>query len=236
MLDLFGFAVPGRRVLGPNRTNYGSSRSSRPSRGSELLRSQGALPDVAALGDDAEAVAQLLEPAGHLVGYSYGGCVALEVAHRYPERVRSLTLIEAPTFQLADLNAEVAATRSRFESVMADPPQDPAAYWEAFMAAGFGSPPIPPEAIPPRLKEASQREQVPWDVPLDLPKLSAAGIPTLVVVGGWDAGFTAAGRLVAEALDARLVEHTDADHFFFQSWPSIVQEAVRLWDAAEGRS
>src|SRR5271165_4633819 len=48
--------------------------------------------------DDAEAdgawVAALLEDGAHLVGHSFGGCVALAAAARRPEAVRSLTLIE----------------------------------------------------------------------------------------------------------------------------------------------
>ena len=36
----------------------------------------------------------------HLVGHSYGGAVALEMALRWPERVRSLTLYEPVRFAL----------------------------------------------------------------------------------------------------------------------------------------
>lgn len=49
------------------------------------------------LGDEAEALAPLLRslPHGaHLVGHSYGGGVALELALRWPQHVRSLTLYE----------------------------------------------------------------------------------------------------------------------------------------------
>lgn len=49
------------------------------------------------LGAEAEALAPLLRslPDGaHLVGHSYGGAVALELALRWPQHVRSLTLYE----------------------------------------------------------------------------------------------------------------------------------------------
>jgi pimeloyl-ACP methyl ester carboxylesterase len=36
----------------------------------------------------------------HLVGHSYGGAVALKFAHCFPERLRSLTLIEPSSFHL----------------------------------------------------------------------------------------------------------------------------------------
>ena len=52
---------------------------------------------------DGEAAARLLPawPRGvHLVGHSYGGAVALWLAMRYPERVRSLALYEPVAFNL----------------------------------------------------------------------------------------------------------------------------------------
>jgi pimeloyl-ACP methyl ester carboxylesterase len=58
--------------------------------------------------DEAELVHSLLEsilPPGepcHLVGHSYGGAVALRFCHRYPERVRSLTVFEPVAFHLLD--------------------------------------------------------------------------------------------------------------------------------------
>jgi pimeloyl-ACP methyl ester carboxylesterase len=61
-----------------------------------------AWPDVrASLHVDAEAVAKLADvPARgvHLVGHSYGGAVALQIALRHPQRVRSLTLYEPVAF------------------------------------------------------------------------------------------------------------------------------------------
>ena len=53
------------------------------------------------LDDEAQALAPLLhrEPV-HLFGHSYGGAVALQMALRWPERVRSLTLYEPVRFAL----------------------------------------------------------------------------------------------------------------------------------------
>jgi pimeloyl-ACP methyl ester carboxylesterase len=45
-----------------------------------------------------------------LIGHSYGGAVALEIALRWPERVRTLTLYEPVRFALLD-NAETAGIR-----------------------------------------------------------------------------------------------------------------------------
>jgi pimeloyl-ACP methyl ester carboxylesterase len=50
---------------------------------------------------DVERVARVLAGgAAHLVGHSYGGAVALHVALRYPERVRSVTVYEPVLFRL----------------------------------------------------------------------------------------------------------------------------------------
>lgn len=55
------------------------------------------------LDDEAQRIAQLAaaHPGGvHLVGHSYGGAVALRVALRWPQRVRSLALYEPVLFAL----------------------------------------------------------------------------------------------------------------------------------------
>jgi pimeloyl-ACP methyl ester carboxylesterase len=50
---------------------------------------------------EAQAVAPLLQRgAVHLVGHSYGGAVALQIALRWPERVKSLVLYEPVRFAL----------------------------------------------------------------------------------------------------------------------------------------
>ena len=53
----------------------------------------GALTVDAMADDVATLLARLHEPPAHVVGLSLGGCVALAVALRAPERVRSLTLV-----------------------------------------------------------------------------------------------------------------------------------------------
>jgi len=53
------------------------------------------------LDDEAQALAPLLQRGPvHLLGHSYGGAVALQIALRWPERVRSLTLYEPVRFAL----------------------------------------------------------------------------------------------------------------------------------------
>lgn len=228
-LDLFGLAIPGYRVLAPDRTNYGQSPASRVGGAG---RSQGGVAAVAMLDDDAADIVELLEPDGHLLGYSYGGVVALRIAGRHPERVRSLTLLEPPAFQLIPDDPDASATRKRIEDATAGPFDDAASYWRAFMVGAFVEPPIPPDAIPADRQEASRREQVPWDVEIDLEPIRAAGVPTLAISGDWDPGFVAVARHVADALGGRHVQYEGADHFFMQNGPDIAAEVAAHWSAA----
>jgi pimeloyl-ACP methyl ester carboxylesterase len=71
------------------------------------------------LDDEARALAPLLAAApAHLVGHSYGGAVALQMALRWPERVRSLTLYEPVRFSLLLRDAE-ADNRAIGQAVVA---------------------------------------------------------------------------------------------------------------------
>ena len=59
---------------------------------------------------EAQALAPLLSSAGvHLLGHSYGGSIALQIALRWPERVKSLTLYEPVRFGLLQRNRATAA-------------------------------------------------------------------------------------------------------------------------------
>ena len=78
------------RLIAPDLHGYGATA---PWRGGERLR----------LADEAAIVAALTaacDDAVHLVGHSYGGAVALQLASAQPARVRSLTLIEPVSFHL----------------------------------------------------------------------------------------------------------------------------------------
>jgi pimeloyl-ACP methyl ester carboxylesterase len=224
-VDIFDLTVDGFRVLAPDRTNYGDSpRSTVGGSG----RSQGGVPEVAMLEDDAEEIATLLGDGGHLFGYSYGGVVALAIAARHPQRVKSLALLEPPAMQLLG-DGPAAATRRRIEAALDAEFPDALTYWRAFMTGAFGDPPMLSEAVPPDRQEASRREQVPWDVDIDLDRIAEAGVPTLVLCGGWDAGFRAVATHLATALSGRLVEFPDADHFFFANAPDIGRELEQWW-------
>lgn len=64
---------------------------------------------AASLAADAALVAPLLGRGAHLVGHSYGGAVALKLAHEHPGRVRSVLAYEPVLFAL--LRGQPAALR-----------------------------------------------------------------------------------------------------------------------------
>jgi pimeloyl-ACP methyl ester carboxylesterase len=64
---------------------------------------------------EAQALAPLLQRGGvHLLGHSYGGAVALQIALRWPDRIASLTLVEPVRFALL----RDGATREAHEQIV----------------------------------------------------------------------------------------------------------------------
>ena len=154
--------------------------------------------------DDADAdgawVADLLEDGAHLVGHSFGGCVALAAAARRPAAVHSLTLIEPAMAALATSDPRVrpwllrvvlsnvfslsAVSRAkRFAKLVGVPPD--------MMGAD--------RAMLERVGRSLRRSRIPSRAALerDLGVIRGAGIPLLVVTGGWSPAFEGVGDAVA---------------------------------------
>jgi pimeloyl-ACP methyl ester carboxylesterase len=72
------------------------------------------------LEDEARPIIELIAQVGqpvHLVGHSYGGGVALHIAHRRPDLIESLVLIEPSAFQLLRHGGDM--DRERFREIHA---------------------------------------------------------------------------------------------------------------------
>ena len=112
MVPLIGRpALAGYRLVAPHRRGYaGSDPAAGPAGMAELA------------GDVVDLLDALDIPRAHLVGHSFGACVALEVARRTPERVGRLALLEPPLgfalseAALAVLLATAGAAMPRFAS------------------------------------------------------------------------------------------------------------------------
>jgi pimeloyl-ACP methyl ester carboxylesterase len=171
--------------------------------------------------DDAEAhgvwASELLGDGAHLVGHSFGGCVALAAAARRPEAVRSLTLIE-PGMQLLAMNdprvrklgmrmlATIYLTFSpakrakRFADLL-HIPNDIRGGSDADELSRMG------RAIA-RLKPPSKAV-----LERELGLVREQAIPLLVATGGWSPGFDVVGETVAAQGGGRHVVIRSAHHF-----------------------
>jgi pimeloyl-ACP methyl ester carboxylesterase len=96
---------------------------------------------------DADDIVGLLGDGAHLVGHSYGGLGAMVAAARRPEVVRSLALLEPPTFTLGQ---DDPAARSLVDALRQvwdlDAPDDE---WLRRFLVAVGSDPdeLPPELL-----------------------------------------------------------------------------------------
>lgn len=93
---------------------------------------------VAEHADDAAALLDALEAAPAVViGRSYGGAVAIDLALRYPDRVRALVLLEAADVELSPAESEwLSAVSERIRGAAAEAGVDAIA--EAFIGEALG--------------------------------------------------------------------------------------------------
>ena len=113
--------------------------------------------------EQADEIAQLLEPGSHLVGFSYGGVVALLAAERRLDAIRSLTVIEPPALWLARGPSRELAVA--LFGLYWSPPEDPRTFLDEFMTLLGGKIRLPP-VLPPDLEQgvrALMVERPPWD-------------------------------------------------------------------------
>lgn len=198
----------GFELLVPDRPGHG--RTPAPGR-----------PDDAEV--DGEWVAQLLGDGAHLVGHSFGGCVALAAAARRPSAVRSLTLIEPAMLAVALPHPAVLGfvLRTALTLKLSRSPEARARRFAALMhipadIRGGGS---PAEFV--AMGQAIERLRVPAraDLERELAVVVQANIPLLVVTGGWSRAMDVSAARVASLGRGRLVTISSPHHF-----PQLVSE------------
>ena len=171
--------------------------------------------------DDAEAdgewVADLLGDGAHLVGHSFGGCVALAAAARRPEAVRSLTLIEPGMQKLAidDPHVRRFVLKLIATLVLSFSPERRAVRFAKLVGIPGG---IRGGSSPEELKAMGRgiaKLKVPSADTLrrELSVVRQAGIPLLVVTGGWSPSFDAVGARVAQVGGGRHEIVAAPNHF-----------------------
>jgi pimeloyl-ACP methyl ester carboxylesterase len=196
----------GWQVIVPDRPGHG--RSLDPGRPDDAP-ADGALV--------ADLIARTPDGSAHLVGHSFGGCVALAAAAQHPERVRSLTIIEPAMAALAAdlpvvrgfifqivkvlfLSFSATARIQRFVKLVNIPPE----------IRGGSS----PEELQ-RMGRAIARMKLPNKKLLQqqLAAVKQAGIPVLVVSGGWSPAFEAISDRVAQVVGGRRRVIASPHHF-----------------------
>ncbi|WP_375392791.1 alpha/beta fold hydrolase [uncultured Sphingomonas sp.] len=171
--------------------------------------------------DDAEAdgawVAELLGDGAHLVGHSFGGCVALAAAARRPEAVRSLTLIEPAMQKLAVDNPHVRRFVLKLVStiIFSFSPERRAVRFAKLIGIPGGIRGGSSRAELKAMGRGIAKLKVPAAATLrhELETIRQAGIPLLVVTGGWNPAFDAVGARAASVGGGRHEIVASADHF-----------------------
>ena len=197
--------APGHRVIAPDLPGFGDS----PLEPGEFSTAAGLLELLDQLGVEQAAV----------VGASYGGLVALELAHVAPHRVSSLTLISTALNGL-DSTADVDAFGEEEERLIVA--GDVHGAVELNVSTWLG-----PDADDDARAQVRKMQQRAFDVQIPAdewpdpphsapvqPHLEALGVPTLVVSGDHDLDFFQhVARHVASSIPgARLVELPWAGH------------------------
>ena len=194
-----------------------------PGHGDTTAQPAGAIPDV---GYSAMLVESLIESVGRpaiLVGYSYGGVVALAVALRGRAPIGALVLLEPVAVQalsLAGDEAVHARARAVFEGYIADVEAgDPTRvaimvdFW--FGPGAFAGMAEPQRAYMVREAAANIRD-VRGTLREDYPAAALRGlaVPVTVIVGGRspEVTWTIARTLTAHVGKGSLVRLDDADH------------------------
>lgn len=214
------------QLLLPDRPGHGKT----PARGREDFER------------DAGLIAPLIAASGaHLVGHSYGGIAAIYLAAKHPERVRSLTLIEAPAYWLAPDDGDVVAMSTANRELMTSPPADRREALDRFFEI-VGNRPLPEELfphsapLPPPLAAAIEvilSVRGPWEGDVPMADLAGGGYPIQVLTSGQVAGF--------EGIAKALVAGANASHIVVPGTAHAVQEAgdqvnpllEAFWAAAE---
>jgi esterase len=184
--------------------------------------------DVHQHADDAAALIEALDAAPAIViGRSYGGETAIDLALRYPERVRALALLEAAVLSMSEEAARWGSALGK--TVFAAAEEDMSTVAETFLRAVAGDEAW--EAFPEPAKQmftangpaiVAELRGGPLDVDKDL--LGSIGQPTLIV-GGKDSppAFAEVTNAMADAMPSAKVEWVEGGHLINPAHPAVLR-------------
>jgi pimeloyl-ACP methyl ester carboxylesterase len=185
--------------------------------------------------DEARWLERTVEPRTHLVGHSYGGVVAMLMAARQPEAIRSLTVIEPPAFGIARGLAGVDAFVGRLEALWEDGPREPEPFLRAFLRIIGSS--VPRGRLKPELLQGARTlmvERLPWEAEIPLEELRAAPFPILAVSGGHEQAFETVCDVLSERAGAERAILPGAGHSVQRLGPPLNELLTAFVLRAEG--
>jgi len=230
--ELRGRLAASRRVFAPDLIGYGSS-APWPER-----------KDFALTDEVRELLPRLSGCTGGIdvVGYSYGGAVALALAEALPNRIRSLTLIEPVFFAALRYAGEAAAhadfmrVRTRFDAELARGAREAAMRGFIEFWTGSGSWEMLDPAVRASLIGLSAKIRLDWNAAFDadpgLPLLDRLGPRALLVRGDRS---PAPMRTLVDALHglmpgSRRIVVPGADHLLpLRHGPGLTEALVAHW-------
>jgi pimeloyl-ACP methyl ester carboxylesterase len=152
---------------------------------------------------DAHDLSPLLSEGAHLVGFSYGGVGAAILAGEQPNRVKSLTLIEAPLYLVAP---DDPAVRDIARSGDAFLTGDADEQTEREFLSNAGIDPAGGGRNAQRMREAiaaARGGRSPSEAEPDLDAIERAEMPVMVLSGGHNHGIETLCNALALRLNAR---------------------------------
>jgi pimeloyl-ACP methyl ester carboxylesterase len=189
---------------------------------------------------DAELLSPLIvEQPAHLVGHSYGGIVALYMAARQPDSIRSLVLIEPPAFWFAPDDPAVAQMARKNRELFENPPDDPVETIKSFFALVGMNFPLPDNLPMPRPQPLLDIAEVLGDIrgpdegSIAVGSLTVGGYPILVLTSGRTAGFEGIARAIAAHTGAEHVVIPGTDHAVQKNRDAVNPLLERFWLKAE---
>jgi len=164
--------------------------------------------------EQADDIAEVLGTGAHLVGFSYGGLVALLAAARRPEAVRSLTVIEPPALWLGRGNPDVDRLALDIFKLFWSAPSDPLEFLGQFLPL-LGIDSRLPRQLPPDLEQGARAlmcERPPWEATIPVDDIAAAPYPKLVVSGAHSPALDAVCDVLEAGLGAERAVVAGAGH------------------------
>ena len=177
--------------------------------------------------DDAAALIEALGAAPAIViGRSYGGETAIDLALRYPDRVRALALLEAAVLSMSDEAARWAAGLE--EQVFAAAEADMSTVAETFLCGVLGDEawegfPEPAKRMFTGNGPAIVAELRGGFLEVGAAELGTIVQPTLLVAGKESPpAFAEVTNLMAEAMSSARVEWVDGGHLINPAHPAVL--------------